>query len=1376
MKILLKLSILSILAFSINIAHAQITQVGSGSYTKSFPGVDVAGRNAYPSGSPQISGKALGKPVPSNDWWSKLVKENHADNLFNYPYTLKTTNKGLVISYIPQGVIDDLLPVTVGVSGLSVTNATVSDYSDWTVSMNWNDGSHNFEATAGIGMPFLYFTKKSSDVAQIEITSGTATIKQEMLIIEKAKNGASFVAYAPTGSTWSKDGNTYTSTLNGKDYWSMAFIPLTASNVEAVANEYKKYAYVFPKNTTVAWNYNEATSAVRTDFTVETDVKEGSATNMLLGLLPHHWANLASDSPQPTGYVYSSIRGQLKTLAGNKFSVENKFHGILPTLPYVDNYSEGFSPSVLAEKISAIQNDELSTWTDSYNDGQVVNRLIQAARVAAEMNNTAALNKLLATVKDRLENWLRADNGEVAFLFYYNSTWSALLGYPAGHGQDSNLNDHHFHWGYFIHAAAFVEQYEPGWASQWGDMVNLLVRDAASTDRNDTMFPFLRNFSPYAGHSWANGFATFPQGNDQESTSESMQFNSSLIHWGSITNNKAIRDLGIYLYTTEQTAIEEYWFDIHDRNFPPTQQYSLVSRVWGNNFDNGTFWTNDIAASYGIELYPIHGGSLYLGHHPEYASKLWNEIKTNTGIMNNEVNANLWHDVMWKYLAFTDAAKAIELMDSYPNRELKFGITDVQTYHWLHAMNALGQVDASITANHPLAVAFNKDGDKTYTAQNYSNQELTVNFSDGYQLKVPPHKLLTSKDASVAGTISSSFSQAYVGGSVQLKVVVTEGTPSKVEFMDGSTSLGTVSSAPYQLTANNLAVGKHNFYARIFEDDAFNTTNAVEVVVGDVVPFNGTPWNIPGTIEAGKYDIYEGGKGQNITYFDSSSNNQGDYRMDEAVDVAYDNAEGATIGWINTGEWVEYTVNVEQSGLYSFDFRYASGNANGGGPFNLKLDGDDISGNILVPSTSSTVWTNWATKTVSDIPLTEGKHTLRIAFGFGEFNLGRMTFTRTGDLAYSVPKANAGGNVKVLLPQTSTTLDASGSSESGGKALSYLWEQIYGPSVVTFSSTSTDKPTINGLVEGVYKLKLKVTNSESRSAYDEILVIATSTQNIAPTISLTSPSNNSTFAQGKTITISANASDFDGTIAKVEFYQGDVLIGTKTVVPYTMDWKPEPGKYVISAKATDSEGGIAISQKANIECVAVMVCGGTSKDAQQGTFTDGYNYTFETVGNTVTISTQLLDNKEGVIAYLWTESPFSEKSMQDIGNKTFSTTATGEKGTTISVGVKFAFAGGMAVTKYLSYTIGDNCGTISIENDKIDSETYVYPNPVIDVLNIRASNDQNKLILFDLFGNKIVEKQVSSNDILNMSNLPTGIYFVQIENTNGFFSHKIIKK
>ena len=223
-------------------ANAQIIPVGSGSYTKTFPGTDSAGRNAIPPGAPQLSGNAIGKPTPTSDWWTALVKNGQASNLFTMPFTLKTTNNGLVVTYIPKGVIDDILPVTVGVTGLATTKTTVSDFSDWTVSMDWNDGTHNFKTTAGVAMPFLYFTKATTDVAQVTVTAGTVTISNEMLIITNVRNGADFAVYAPVGSTWTVNSGVYTSTLNGKNYWSMAFIPLTASNVTTVANEYKKYA------------------------------------------------------------------------------------------------------------------------------------------------------------------------------------------------------------------------------------------------------------------------------------------------------------------------------------------------------------------------------------------------------------------------------------------------------------------------------------------------------------------------------------------------------------------------------------------------------------------------------------------------------------------------------------------------------------------------------------------------------------------------------------------------------------------------------------------------------------------------------------------------------------------------------------------------------------------------------------------------------------------------------------------------------------------------------------------------------------------------------------------------------------------------------
>ncbi len=1337
---------------------AQIIDVGSGSYTTQFPGTDEAGRNGFPSGTPFTIGEAATKPVPTNDWWSSKVKENHVSNLFTYPYTLKTVNEGLVVTYIPRGVIDDQQPITVGVTGLNAGAANVSDFSDWTMTMDWQNSNHNMKATSGIGMPFIYFEKNQDDIVEISVNEGTVTIENETLIIEDAHYGADFAVFAPSGSTWQKSGNTYTSTLAGNDYWSMAFLPNASNDLSAIASSYRAHAFVFPTNTTADFEFDEATSIMRTDFEVEVEIKEGQETRLLQGLLPHQWAHLSDDSPNPNVATYNSIRGEIKVVNSNTFSTENTFYGILPTLPYVDFCSEGFNPQLLTEKISSIENDGLATWTDSYNEGQVMNRLIQTARVADLMGDTEARDKMVSTIKERLEDWLKINGNEVAFLFYYNDDWSALLGYPAGHGQDSNINDHHFHWGYFIHAASFLEQFSPGWADEWGPMINLLVRDAASNDREDELFPYLRNFSPYAGHCWANGFATFPQGNDQESTSESMQFNSSLIHWGSVTGNDEIRDLGIYLYTTEQTAIEEYWLDVNERNFGPEQEYSLVSRIWGNSYDNGTFWTSDIAASYGIELYPIHGGSLYLGHQKSYIQKLWDEISENTGILNNEVNPNLWHDVYWSFQAFIDPEAAIALYDSNPNRELKFGISDAQTYHWLHAMNALGEVDITVTSNHPLASVFNKDGALTYVANNYADEAIVVTFSDGYELQVPARTMVTSKDADIRGELTSNFDRAYAGGSVDLLVEVTSGTPTKIEYYDGNTLIGeSTDVSPF--TAGNLSLGSHGFYARLYTEDNFNVTNIVTVVVGDQRPFLGEHFAIPGEISPGSFDYYEGGKGQGISYNDSSLDNKGTYRPDEYVDVFVNNNEGNVVEYISSGEWLEYSVDVATSGVYSMEVRVACDNSAGGGPFYVLMDGEKVSEDIAISSTGG--WNDYITHTVDNISLKSGEQILRLYFENGEVNLGTLTFDYQSELGYSQPIADAGENQVVLASLMSASLDGSGSLDPDGSTITYEWSQIYGPSTVIYDDINDVSPEITNLNEGVYLFNLRVSNG-TYFDHDEVQIIISSESNVAPNITLTSPQDGSNFLEGESVTLSAAATDANGTIDNVTFLVDEVEIGTDTESPYTLNYAFDVGDYNIKAVATDNEGASKISETVFITIDKAPSCFGVSHNA---------DFSYEFSDDDTNPSLTFIPSGPNVgsptcILYYGT-NPSSLPGYNVTANQPFAINA--DEGTLIHFYYTYSYPGEVErnnADNKDTYVVG-SC-VITDVNEIEDYSIKVYPNPVTDFLTIDSEDPLSMIEVFDIKGAKIKSVDVSSNYFnLDMGNINSGIYHVVITTVNG---------
>ena len=220
------------------------------------------------------------------------------------------------------------------------------------------------------------------------------------------------------------------------------------------------------------------------------------------------------------------------------------------------------------------------------------------------------------------------------------------------------------------------------------------------------------------------------------------------------------------------------------------------------------------------------------------------------------------------------------------------------------------------------------------------------------------------------------------------------------------------------------------------------------------------------------------------------------------MDTVLDLTEGMNVGWISAGEWLEYSVDVKRSGTYSVDIRYASGNPRGGGPMHFELDGQVV-GNPISFSTTS-YWDRWSTKTVRDIPLPAGEHILRIYADDGEFNLGKMIFSRTGDLDYDPPVADAGPNISIMASEGSVMLDGSGTYEPAGKSITYSWSQIYGPSSLSFANSSNFSTQVSNLEIGVYKCLLTVSDGTYIST-DKVKIIVSESGNSLPSISINSP-------------------------------------------------------------------------------------------------------------------------------------------------------------------------------------------------------------------------------------------------------------------------------
>ncbi len=117
---------------------------------------------------------------------------------------------------------------------------------------------------------------------------------------------------------------------------------------------------------------------------------------------------------------------------------------------------------------------------------------------------------------------------------------------------------------------------------------------------------------------------------------------------------------------------------------------------------------------------------------------------------------------------------------------------------------------------------------------------------------------------------------------------------------------------------------------------------------------------------------------------------------------------------------------------------------------------------------------------------------------------------------------------------------------------------------------------------------------EATAHFDELFENDGTQQNRFPSVSIISPSNDTNFEPGSDITITAEADDSDGTVTKVEFFEGTTKLGEVTSAPFTVTWTgAAEGNYTLSAKATDNEGvsrtslGVDISVSVQVDVTGV---------------------------------------------------------------------------------------------------------------------------------------------------------------------------------------------
>ena len=732
-----------------SLAHAappQIEQIGAGSVARELP----AGAKGPPT-TIFAADEILSHPVPTNDWWSSLAWLPLSERQYPHPLAVCAGSSGLRIDFpgprihadqsaIFGFMLPDKCDLTLGHSAQSTFDeARVSDFSDWFVSAQFGDPQRGATFTYGHGCPFVYATYSGGTPTVTfgespRVWSGDSTSS----VIGVSVANRHYGLFAPQGSTWDGwSGSTWTC-RTPKSYFSIAVLPDAS---EATLKLFRHYAYSHVTDSRVTWVYDETTAMLHTTYTVTAVPMEGDVRETLFALYPHQWRHTqATLRPES----YASVRGQMRLTNGTTFETRMQFPGVLPCLPDSGGCDRARFAALLKREVS----QPVPPIKDTYWEGKWLGQQATLLTLADQYQMTDVSRVLKDRIAKRLESWFTAQAPgqelKSSGLFCYDDKWGTLIGVPASFGSDVELNDHHFHYGYYIRAAAELAVRDPQWAdsAHWGGLVQWLIRDIASPDRADPQFPFLRNFDPYAGHSWAAGHAKFGDGNNNESSSEAMNAWFGILLWGQATGDRTLRDLGVYLYTTELSAIEEYWFDVHDENHPTSYTPSVVTMIWGGKGANGTWFSADPEMVHGINWLPIHGGSLYLGRFPEYVEKNYSALLQENG----NANWSAWSDLIWMYRALKDPDDARAQFDAGGEKLVyEAGNSAANTYHWIANLQRLGQVDRSISADYPYAATFMKDGKRTHVAYNPEQKPLTIRFSDGTSIDVAPNTLGAQK-------------------------------------------------------------------------------------------------------------------------------------------------------------------------------------------------------------------------------------------------------------------------------------------------------------------------------------------------------------------------------------------------------------------------------------------------------------------------------------------------------------------------------------------------------------------------------------------------------------------------------------------------------
>ena len=569
--------------------------------------------------------------IASNQWYSSIYKTFPSQQMFAFPLAYQLSENGVGFSLpkvnktsetIYGSYIEDF---TVGLQN-KVSKPAIRKIGNWSIDLQMNTitgKSIAFTLAQGVPSTTIY-TNDEQIVLRFKEPYTIYNTTSDALGI--TIHGNNYILVFPANSTVTK--NQKEIRINTKQLF------VAALDKPENFTLFKNHANATITDTFVTWNTTEKNLEVTYEF-IGKDMP-------LITLLPHQYENL-KEKFEVFG-TYQSLRGTLYLVTTKTFTTTLPL--IIPDTTFTPlKAAHSDFRSALKEDYQKIMNDNQPDNGDYFLGawyGKAANILLLLDAAGMKQEKQALLEKLEPKL-------LRSLN-----YFRYQKDKQSVIADKPEFGNE-NLNDHHFHYGYFIRTAAVLSQLDPTYKNKADKYITQLIGDIASTDRNATQFPFLRNFDVYEGHSWADGFANFGDGNNQESSSESIGAWYSVYLWAKTTGDIELEKTALYLYNTEINSTLYYWFGKNSMYTKP-YNHAIGTIVWGGKIDFATWFSGETNMKYGIQILPITPGSFgYLG-------KLTNFTKYETDFYNSGGAINKeWGDLFVVLTSFYNPQKALTL-------------------------------------------------------------------------------------------------------------------------------------------------------------------------------------------------------------------------------------------------------------------------------------------------------------------------------------------------------------------------------------------------------------------------------------------------------------------------------------------------------------------------------------------------------------------------------------------------------------------------------------------------------------------------------------------------------------------------------------------